>query len=101
VLLLRRVDLVGMGMDPAGNHRRIVALLLKTVAPQRWDTSLNVRVVDDSRIVIPQATTGGPWLFFLKSTCKWVDHSTACVDLQEEPMVCLPEGSSQIVGCTE
>jgi hypothetical protein len=47
------------------------------------DTFLNVRVVDDSRICIPRATTGGPWLFFPKILCKWVDHCFACIVLQE------------------
>jgi hypothetical protein len=44
------------------------------VPPRRWDSSSNAWAIDGSRILIPRATTGGLWLFFPRSTCKWVDH---------------------------
>jgi hypothetical protein len=48
-----------------------------------WDTSSNIWANDSNHIVIPLATTNRLWLFFPKSTCKWMDHCTTCVGLQE------------------
>jgi hypothetical protein len=43
---------------------------------------LNVWALNGSCVLIPQTTIGGPWLFLQKSTCKRVNHCTACVGLQ-------------------